>query len=175
LSNHSTKYTSAPDFYDDQSRSFDNVGSSDHFKSDRSFDKNLSTPYFIFSSDQNVSSSHHFKSDRSTKTIRPLIYIVITWRYRILCSLYKRLFGNWAYSLPFIPPPVCGTIKDPELMRAITLKRRSDLYIPKNETARPHSQFPHTCICERFIYSQERIGPPICCSKIGRRSGEYTV
>jgi hypothetical protein len=35
------------------------------------------------------------------------------------------------------------------------LQRRSDLCIPRNETARPRSQFPHSCICERFIYSQD--------------------
>jgi hypothetical protein len=42
----------------------------------------------------------------------------------------------------------------------------SYLYIPRNETAGPCypkqnyicsvSQFPHSCICERFIYSQDR-------------------
>ncbi len=36
-----------------------------------------------------------------------------------------------------------------------TLYRKSDLCIPRNETARPHSQFLHSCICKRFIYSQE--------------------
>ncbi len=29
-------------------------------------------------------------------------------------------------------------------------------YIPRNETARPRSQFLHSCICEQFIYSQDR-------------------
>ncbi len=33
---------------------------------------------------------------------------------------------------------------------------RSDLCISRNETARPRSQFPHSCICGRFIYSQDR-------------------
>ncbi len=33
------------------------------------------------------------------------------------------------------------------------LQTRSDLCIPRNETARPRSQFPHSCICERFINS----------------------
>ncbi len=32
--------------------------------------------------------------------------------------------------------------------------RQSDLCIPRNENARPGSQFPHSCICER--YSQDR-------------------
>ncbi len=47
----------------------------------------------------------------------------------------------------------------------------SDLCIPRNETAQPRyfqnrikypvSQFPHTCICERFILYIPRIGLPI--------------
>jgi len=37
-----------------------------------------------------------------------------------------------------------------------TLYRISYLCIPRNETVRPHSQFLHSCICERFIYSQDR-------------------
>jgi hypothetical protein len=36
------------------------------------------------------------------------------------------------------------------------LYRKSDLGIPRNETARPRSQFLHLCICEQFIYSQDR-------------------
>ncbi len=37
-----------------------------------------------------------------------------------------------------------------------TLYRKSDLCIPRNKTARLHSQLLHSCICERFIYSQDR-------------------
>jgi hypothetical protein len=39
-----------------------------------------------------------------------------------------------------------------------TLYRKSDLCIPRNETARPFSRFLHLCICERFrfIYSQDQ-------------------
>jgi hypothetical protein len=37
-----------------------------------------------------------------------------------------------------------------------TLYQKSDLYIPRNETAGPRFQFLHSCICERFIYSQDR-------------------
>ncbi len=42
----------------------------------------------------------------------------------------------------------------------------SDLCIPRNETAGPHSQFVYSCICKGFIYSQDWV----ClfgCSKIG--------
>jgi hypothetical protein len=35
-------------------------------------------------------------------------------------------------------------------------------------SARPQSQFPHSCVCERFILYIPRIGPNISCSRIGR-------
>ncbi len=34
-----------------------------------------------------------------------------------------------------------------------TLQRRSDFCVPRNETVRPRSQYPRSCICERFTYS----------------------
>jgi hypothetical protein len=37
-----------------------------------------------------------------------------------------------------------------------TLYRKSDFGIPRNGIAWPRSQFLHSCICERFIYSQDR-------------------
>jgi hypothetical protein len=39
-----------------------------------------------------------------------------------------------------------------------TLKRQFRLYIPFLGIARPQPQFPHSCVCERFIYSH--IFPP---------------
>ncbi len=36
------------------------------------------------------------------------------------------------------------------------LYRKFETHIPRNETARPPSQFPHSCFCERFIYSHDR-------------------
>jgi hypothetical protein len=40
----------------------------------------------------------------------------------------------------------------------IALYQRFETNIPRNETARPRSQFPHSCtsICDRFIYSHAR-------------------
>jgi hypothetical protein len=35
-----------------------------------------------------------------------------------------------------------------------TLHRKFHLRIPRIGIARPQSQFPHICVCERFIYSQ---------------------
>ncbi len=49
------------------------------------------------------------------------------------------------------------------------LQRKSYLCIPFLGIVRPQSQFPHSCVCERFIYPQDlsaiRIFP---CSRIGR-------
>jgi hypothetical protein len=36
------------------------------------------------------------------------------------------------------------------------LQRKSHLCIPFLGIARPQSQFPHSCVCERFTYSQDR-------------------
>ncbi len=36
------------------------------------------------------------------------------------------------------------------------LQRQFRLYIPFLGIARPQPQFPHSCVCERFIYSQNR-------------------
>jgi len=42
------------------------------------------------------------------------------------------------------------------LCTAKTLYRKFETNIPRNETMRLHSKFLHSCICERFIYSQVR-------------------
>ncbi len=34
--------------------------------------------------------------------------------------------------------------------------RKFELTIPRIGTASPQSQFPHSCVCERFIYSNDR-------------------
>ncbi len=50
-----------------------------------------------------------------------------------------------------------------------TLRRKSHLCIPFLRIVRPQSQFPHSCVCERFIYSITRIGPHISLQQnIGR-------
>ncbi len=36
-------------------------------------------------------------------------------------------------------------------------ERNFDLCIPRNGTARPQSQFLHSCVCERFIYSHDGV------------------
>ena len=43
-----------------------------------------------------------------------------------------------------------------EGVRAPTLQRQFRLYIPFLGIARPQPLFPQSCVCERFIYSQDR-------------------
>ncbi len=49
----------------------------------------------------------------------------------------------------------------------LTLHRKTYLYIPPLGIARPQSQFPHSCFCERFIYSAGSVRI-FSCSRIGR-------
>jgi hypothetical protein len=46
-----------------------------------------------------------------------------------------------------------------------TLYRKFETYIPRNETARSRYKFQHSCICERFICSQDQ--------SLADRSWEY--
>ncbi len=50
---------------------------------------------------------------------------------------------------------------------AKTQYRRFETNILRKRIARPQSQFPHSCVCERFILYIPRIGPPtvFCCRK----------
>jgi hypothetical protein len=41
-----------------------------------------------------------------------------------------------------------------------TLQRQIRLYIPFLGIARPQPQFPHSCVFERFIYSQDQDQDP---------------
>jgi hypothetical protein len=49
--------------------------------------------------------------------------------------------------------------KSTDIMFSFTAKilyRKIETYIPRKETARPQSQFLHSCFCGRFIYSHDR-------------------
>jgi hypothetical protein len=48
---------------------------------------------------------------------------------------------------------------------AKTLYRKFETNIPRNETARPRSQFPHSCLCERLNIFPQPVHP-LRCSKI---------
>jgi hypothetical protein len=38
----------------------------------------------------------------------------------------------------------------------VALQQKSHLFIPLLGIARPQSQFPHSCVCERFMHSQDK-------------------
>jgi hypothetical protein len=48
------------------------------------------------------------------------------------------------------------------------LQRKSHLCIPRKGIARPQSQFPHSCVCEQFIYSQDQSTIYIFSCRVGR-------
>ncbi len=65
----------------------------------------------------------------------------------------------------FQDPPLC---RSTSCGAATTLQGKSHFCIPFLGIARPQSQFPHSCVCERFIYSKDQstyfpatIGRPI--------------
>ncbi len=48
-----------------------------------------------------------------------------------------------------------------------SLQRKSHLLFPRIGIAPPQSKFPHVCVCERFIYSQDRSQTHECNNKLG--------
>ncbi len=57
-------------------------------------------------------------------------------------------------------------------VQARTLYQKSDLCIPRNDSARPPSQSLHSFICGQFIYSQDQSGY-FAAAKLVDRSWEY--
>jgi hypothetical protein len=52
--------------------------------------------------------------------------------------------------------PPRATFRLPTQSNTITLQRNFDLCVPGKGIARPQSQLPHSCVCERSMYSQDR-------------------
>ncbi len=65
-----------------------------------------------------------------------------------------------------------GNIPRYKLLFCPVLYQKSDLCIPRNDTAQPRSQFVHSCICERFIYSKDR-SAYLAAGKQSDRNWEY--
>ncbi len=57
--------------------------------------------------------------------------------------------------------------------RRPALQRKSHLYIPFLGIARPQSEFPHSCVCERFIYSNDRSAYSAAGKYVDRSLGIY--
>jgi hypothetical protein len=45
--------------------------------------------------------------------------------------------------------------------------------IPRKGIARSQSQFPYSCVCERYIYSHDQSAYIFCCRKYADLSWEY--
>jgi hypothetical protein len=56
---------------------------------------------------------------------------------------------------------------------AKTQYRKFDTNIPRKGIVRPQSQFPHLCVCERFIYSHNRSAYSVIGNYVDQ-SWEYT-
>jgi hypothetical protein len=82
------------------------------------------------------------------------LFFASSFRRRYLSSFHFRFYQVKSYRIQLAP----------------TLQRQypqnSKKNIPRNETARPQSQFHHSCFCERF-YIFPRSVSLLCCRKIG--------
>ncbi len=87
---------------------------------------------------------------KSRETIRCSAASSVSWNYPMLSCLVNLL-----------------KLSDAEQKKGPALPRAhcKDTNIPRNETARPHSQCLHSCIWERYIFPQSVC--LFCCSKIG--------
>ncbi len=78
-----------------------------------------------------------------------------------MCSQKRNCAASDAFDTHLAHPhPPCSYIscfvQQPPRYWICTLQRKSHLAVPRKEVARPQSQFPHSCVCERFIYSHNR-------------------
>jgi hypothetical protein len=105
---------------------------------------------------------NHCKIESSVTTSQqPLTLIEAMNRFLLLAMTRLR----WVKAEPRRPPRIpdpnmpikLQAFKDPrKLYLHPSLQRKSHLCIPRKGIARPQSQFPHSCVCERFISSQDR-------------------
>ncbi len=99
------------------------------------------------------------------------------WRMESGCAWPA---APWVSPLP--PSPGGETVQPYSILKTdtglsthagSTLQGKSHLCIPFLGIARPQSQLPHSCVCERFIYSLPGSVHIFPCSKIGRLSYKY--
>ncbi len=71
-----------------------------------------------------------------------------------LCGLAGRCDNSIPNTVP--SPPEIDLKFQHRMLTTNVLYRKFETNIPRNETARIRSQFPHSCICDRFLYSHDR-------------------
>ncbi len=87
----------------------------------------------------------------------PRVNLWWSWAY---CEVFLSKLDLWRVrQKPGLGSRVCKqgySSKGPQRLKcACTLQGKSHLCIPSLGIAQPQSQFPHWCVCERFIYSQD--------------------
>jgi hypothetical protein len=84
---------------------------------------------------------------------RPLLFHVLRLRSLspIICPLSQVSVPFLPSSVPCLPSSVPCLVMSKNGLDA--LQRKSHLCIPFLGIAQPQSQFPHSCVCERFQYS----------------------
>ncbi len=73
------------------------------------------------------------------------ILLVNFWKDTRCSARKERIFGLLRIALPSLSS-----------LSQIALQREPHLCIPSLGIARPQSQFSHSCVCERFMYSHDR-------------------
>ncbi len=83
----------------------------------------------------------------------------VSWRVQLYAEALIN-FGDLTPHLTYAWGPLRETKEGWPFLtvetEANSLQRKSHLCIPSLGIARPQSQFPYSCVCERFIYSQDR-------------------
>ncbi len=113
---------------------------------------------------------------RERRPISKLDYsggIVIS-RHRQESSQPIRLRGENAVQLASSTTPSVSSSPGTGKSTAKTQYRKFETNNPRKRIARPQSQFPHSCVFERFIYSHDRSTYFIAGESVDR-SWEYTV
>jgi hypothetical protein len=99
------------------------------------------------------------------------LFTIISW---VHCGPYSHVSPKTPTHSPPLPMSISWLLTDrlilPETISiriglykpSSTLHRKFETNISINETARPRSQFLHSCICERSIYSHDRSAYCVC-------------
>ncbi len=111
----------------------------------------------------------------SLQTFLCLLYIMLqTYPYSFVLQIYIYSITLCLVFIQWVKTMLLLTLYD-KIMKVSTwtfcwdtLKRKSHLCIPFLGIAWPQSQFLHSCVCWRFIHSQDHSTYCISCSRLGK-------
>ncbi len=134
---------------------------------------------FLFESETNEEPTWRVLTTEIKRTfwkLLPILPIFLLKRLKSLMQKYNIFFcfPRWRGSVrlppsyrPLLCPRRVTKIKADFSVSSYTAKtqyRKFETNIPRKGISRPQSQFPHSCVCERFKYSQDRSA--VCCRKL---------